>query len=153
MADNKLLPGNEDGGTLIGILIALAIVGFLAHPKTSPFRDVYFDYQAETSLKDARKACQNFWAAEITGADGGSASSADFQAAQSADLFTSRAKGGTTDPSDCSLEIISQGPYNFTAGPDVEVTIVNGYHKEFKMTAKHAQQEKVHTMDTEGNIS
>lgn len=152
-AKNDLLK-NSTGGTLIGILIALAIVGVLVHPKTSPFKNVYFDYQAQTTLKEVQKACKSFWASEITGAgNSGSAGGMDFDAAMSANVFTSKVKGNTTPLSDCTLEIVSEMPYNFKPRSDVKVTIVDGSNDLFEATARHTLGETTHKIDAQGNLS
>lgn len=145
---------NSDGGSLIGILIALAIIGVLVHPKTSPFKNVYFDYQAQTTLKEVHKACKNFWASEITGAkNSGSAGGMDLDAAMSADIFTSRVRGGTTELSNCSLEIVSEQPFNFKKRSDVELTIENGSHEQFTATARHTLGETTYKINAQGNLS
>ncbi len=145
---------NCRGGTLIGILIALAIIGILMHPKTSPFKNVYFDYLAENSLKGVHDACKHFWASEINNSGGsGSAAGMDFESAMSADIFTARAKGGTTSLSECTLEIVSDRPFNFKKRSDIELTIIDGTHEAFQATARHTLGDTTHTINSSGNLS
>lgn len=139
---------NEKGSTIIGLLIALAIVGVLAHPKISPFRDHYFSYLAKSDLKKLHKNCKKYWAVNISRGN-----SSDMDVAMSADLFTSKVKGETTEAGICSVETISQKPYDFVKNGNVTIKIVDGSYETFAATAKHSEGKKTFAVDTSGDIT
>jgi Tfp pilus assembly protein PilE len=128
---------NQRGMSIIGILIALAIVGALAHPKYSPFRHKYYAFVTQSDLKALHKECQKFWAFNISNGSLGDAAS-DFEVAGTANLFTAKAvKGNVRDSGSCDIESISKPPFKFNKNSSVSITIEDGDPDSFVATGKH----------------
>ena len=143
--------GNQKGGTIIGILIALAIIGVLAHPKYSPFRHQYYAFVTKSDLKSLHKECKKFWAFNISNGSTGD-SAGDFDVAMSADVFTSKVKGGTNDSGSCNLESVSKTPFQFSKNSNISIAIDDGSPDSFQATAKHASGDKTFKITASGGV-
>ena len=142
---------NQKGGTIIGILIALAIIGVLAHPKYSPFRHQYYAFVTKSNLKSLHKECKKMWASNIS--NGSAADSAsDFDVAMSADVFTSKVKGGTNDAGACDLDTVTQTPFLFKKDMNISIEIDDGSPDTFQATAKHVNGESALKINARGSV-
>ncbi len=53
---------NEQGKTAVLFFVSMAVLAFLLHPKTSPFAEHYYNFKAETQLKQLYDSCTLVWA-------------------------------------------------------------------------------------------
>lgn len=143
---------NQRGMSIIGILIALAIVGALAHPKYSPFRHKYYAFVTKSDLKALHKECQKFWAFNISDGSVGDAAS-DFDVASSANVFTSRVrKGKASDSGSCDIESVSKTPFRFKKNASISITIEDGYPDSFQATGKHINGDTPFKITSSGKV-
>ncbi len=122
---------NENGFSIISILLAVVIIGFLVHPQYSPFKEQYFRYTAKSDLKSLHRACKKFWAAHIV-------VDSSVNAAMSADVFASRSRDKAKDSGACTLEVAPVFPYNFKPSKNIEIEIQDGSENGFEATARHS---------------
>lgn len=137
---------NENGFSIISILLAVVIVGFLVHPQYSPFKEQYFRYAAKSDLKSLHRACKKFWAAHIV-------VDSTVNAAMSADVFAFRSKNKSNSSGDCALEVVPEFPYSFKQSKNIEIEIQDGSENRFEATARHSLGDKTFRIDAGGNIS
>jgi len=127
---------NESGGTIIGILIVLVIIGILLHPKTSPFAEKYYNFKAETHLKELHSNCGMVWAT----------SSVAMIAAQAAGKKAE-------EPKECNLQSVSASPAHFKKDRNIDIKILDGSMQGFSATAKHVNGDKMITINASGQTS
>jgi hypothetical protein len=125
---------NESGKAVVWIVIALAVIGYLVYPGTSPFKSDYYDLKAEANLKDLHKACNRYWADGI------------------AQRMVSKATGIKRVAGDCELEVVKSDPYNFRVLEGMKIEIVDGAKNSFQATGKHAEGDKVLKVNAHGKI-
>lgn len=125
---------NESGKTVIIIVIVLAVVGYLVYPGTSPFKADYYNLKAEQNLKDLRSTCNRYWTQGI------------------AQQMVTKATGIKKVTIDCTLEEMVQDPFNFVKLEGMDIKILNGSKGAFKATGKHAEGDKVFTINAEGKV-
>ena len=143
---------NQRGMSIIGILIALAIVGALAHPKYSPFRHKYYAFVTKSDLKSLHKECQKFWAFNISNGSTADAAS-DFDVASTANVFTAKVrKGKPSDSGSCDIESVSNTPFRFSKNANISISIVDGSPDSFEATAKHINGEKDFKITSSGKV-
>jgi len=94
---------NEQGKAAVIFFVSIAVLGFLLHPKTSPFAEHYYNFKAETQLKQLYDSCKLVWAA------GGQHST------------SSANKGKTGSATECDLATAALSPYNFIHDKNVEI--------------------------------
>lgn len=124
---------NEQGKTNVVIfLVVLMALGFLLHPKTSPFAEPYYNFKAETQLKKLYSSCSLVWAAG--GQHNVSSANKD-------------KKGSATE---CDLATAVLKPYNFLPDENVKITIKDGTRSEFSATAKHIKGTEVIAIGADG---
>lgn len=142
---------NQRGMSIIGILIALAIVGALAHPKYSPFRHKYYAFVTKSDLKSLHKECKKFWAFNISNGTTGD-SAGDLDVAMSAASFTAKVSGKSFDSGACDLESVSNIPFHFSKNTNISISIVDGSPDSFEATAKHINGEKAFKITSSGKV-
>jgi len=110
----------------------MAVLAFLLHPKTSPFAGHYFNFKAETQLKQLYDSCTLVWAA------GGQHN-------------TSAAnKNKMNSATECDLETAVLSPYDFLHDKNVEIKIKDGTQSGFSATAKHREGTMVVEINAKG---
>jgi hypothetical protein len=112
---------NEQGKTAVIFFVSMAVLAFLLHPKTSPFAEHYYNFKAETQLKQLYDSCTLVWAA------GGQHNT------------SSANKGKQGSATECDLETAALSPYNFLHDKNVVVEIKDGTESGFSATAKHKE--------------
>lgn len=137
---------NENGFSIISILLAVVIIGFLVHPQYSPFKEQYFRYTAKSDLQSLHRACRKFWAAHIV-------VDSTINAAMSADVFASRSRDKSNRSGDCTLKVVPEFPYSFKKSNNIEIEIQDGSENGFEATARHSLGGKMLRIDAGGNIS
>ena len=125
---------NESGKAVVWIVLALAVVGYLVYPGTSPFKSDYYDLKAEANLKDLHRACNRHWANGM------------------AQRMVSKATGVERVAGPCELDVVTKDPYNFKILEGMKIEIVDGEKTSFKATGKHAESDKVIKINAEGKI-
>ena len=107
---------NEQGKTAILFFVSMAVLAFLLHPSTSPFAEHYYNFKAETQLKQLYDSCTLVWAAGV--------------------------QGNTSSATECNLVTAVLSPYNFLHDKSIEIKIKNGTQSGFAATAKHKEGTK-----------
>lgn len=125
---------NEKGFSFIGILLALVIIGVLIHPTTSPFSTKYFNFKAETQLKNLYSSCGLVWATS------------------GVESMTASITGKEIEAKKCDLRTATQSPYNFRHDQNVKIIVEDGSIDGFSATAKHPQGDKILHIDSSGKI-
>jgi len=123
---------NEQGKAAVIFFVSIAVLGFLLHPKTSPFAEHYYNFKAETQLKQLYDSCKLVWAA------GGQHSK------------SSANEGKTGSATECDLATAALSPYNFIHDKNVEIAIKDGSQSGFSATAKHREGSKAVEINSEG---
>ena len=117
---------NEQGKTAVIFFVSMAVLAFLLHPKTSPFAEPYYNFKAETQLKQLYDSCTLVWAA------GGQHNT------------SSANKSKKNSAMECDLATAALSPYNFLHDKNVDIEIKDGSQSGFSATAKH--KEGTHTV-------
>ena len=127
---------NEQGKTAVIFFVSMAVLAFLLHPRTSPFAEHYYNFKAETQLKQLYDSCELVWAA------GGQ-------------INTSSAnKGKQGSATGCDLATAVLSPYDFRHDKNVEIKIKDGSQSGFSAIAKHKEGGKVVAINAAGeNVS
>ena len=112
---------NEQGKTAVIFFVSMAVIAFLLHPKTSPFAEHYYNFKAETQLKQLYDSCTLVWAA------GGQHNTSS----------ANRSKQGSATECDLATAVLS--PYNFLHDKNVVIQIKDGSQSGFSATAKHKE--------------
>ena len=127
---------NEQGKAAVIFFVSMAVLAFLLHPKTSPFAEHYYNFKAETQLKQLYDSCKLVWAA-----GGQHKSSQD-----------NRGKQGSATECDLATAVLS--PYDFLHDKNVEIKIKNRTQSGFSATAKHKEGTQTVEIDAAGkNVS
>ena len=125
---------NEQGKTVVIILVLLAVIAYLVYPGTSPFKADYYNLKAEQNLKDLHSACKRFWAQGI------------------AQQMVTKATGIKKVAGPCELEQMQNDPYNFVKLEGMNIQIVNGSKGGFQATGKHAEGDKSFKINAQGKV-
>jgi len=127
---------NESGGTIIGILLVLVIIGILLHPSTSPFAEKYYNFKAETHLKELHSSCGMVWATT------------------SVAMIAAQAAGKKAEePKECDLETVSKSSAPFKQDRNIEIKILDGSMQGFSATARHVNGDKLIAINASGQTS
>jgi hypothetical protein len=127
---------NEQGKTAVIFFMSMAVLAFLLHPGTSPFAEHYYNFKAETQLKQLYDSCKLVWAA------GGQHNT------------SSANKGKQGSATECDLATAVLSPYDFLHDKNVEINIKDGSQSGFSATAKHKEGAKVVGINAAGeNVS
>jgi len=112
---------NEQGKTVVIFFVSMAVLAFLLHPKTSPFAEPYYNFKAETQLKQLYDSCTLVWAS------GGQHNT------------SSANKSKRNSAMECDLATAALSPYNFLHDKNVDLEIQDGSQSGFSATAKHKE--------------
>jgi len=123
---------NEQGKTAVIFFVVIAALGFLLHPKTSPFAEHYYNFKAESQLTQLYDSCKLVWAA------GGQHNTSS----------ANNNKNGSTTECDLATAVLS--PYNFLHDKSVVIEIKDGSQSGFSATAKHKEGAKKVVIDADG---
>jgi hypothetical protein len=127
---------NEQGKTAVIFFVSMAALAFLLHPRTSPFAEHYYNFKAETQLKQLYDSCKLVWAA------GGQHNT------------SSANKGKQGSATECDLATAVLSPYDFLHDKSVGIEIKDGSQSGFSATAKHKEGGKVVEINADGdNVS
>ncbi|MEE8206976.1 MAG: hypothetical protein V3T82_08505 [Nitrospinaceae bacterium] len=123
---------NEQGKTAVIFFVSMAVLAFLLHPKTSPFAEPYYNFKAETQLKQLYDSCTLVWAS------GGQHN------------ISSANKGKKNSATECDLATAVLSPYDFLHDKNVEIEIKDGSQSGFSATAKHKEGAQVVEINADG---
>jgi hypothetical protein len=123
---------NEQGKTAVIFFVSMAIIAFFLHPRTSPFAEHYYNFKAETQLKQLYDSCTLVWAA------GGQHTT------------SSANKGKQNSATDCDLATAVLSPYDFLHDKNVQIEIKDGTQNGFSATAKHKEGTTVVEINADG---
>ncbi len=123
---------NEQGKTAVIFFVSMAVLAFLLHPQTSPFAEHYYNFKAETQLKQLHDSCTLVWAA------GGQHN------------VSSANKNKKGSAAECDLATAALSPYNFLHDKNVDIEIKDGTQSGFSATAKHKEGTNVVEINTDG---
>lgn len=123
---------NEQGKTAVILIVSVAVLAFLFHPKTSPFAEHYYNFKAETQLKQLYDSCKLVWAA---GGEGNTSAA-------------NKGKKGSATECDLATAILS--PYDFLHDKSVVIEIKDGTESGFSATAKHKEGTQMLEINADG---
>ena len=123
---------NEQGKTAVIFFVIMAALGFLLHPKTSPFAEHYYNFKAESQLTQLYDSCKLVWAA------GGQHNTSS----------ANKSKNGSATECDLATAVLS--PYNFLHDKSVVIEIKDGSQSGFSANAKHKEGTQRVEIDADG---
>ena len=119
---------NEQGFTLVELMVAMVIIGILAGIAVSSYssmKERAYDAKVQADLRTLFQSCKNFWTMNNSN-------------------------------SSCLLSTVSNAEYGFTLSPDVEISIdssANNTEYEFVAQARHLSSNKAYAIDFSGTVT